>query len=79
MFQPCVLKEVFLSYTQDGTVLLSLAMNLHSFCVPRVPVTPADEPARQPVPAQPLIWCELSAQLTHLWSQEELDLMGREE
>lgn len=77
MFQPCVLKEVVLSCTEDGTVQLSLAMNLHSFCVPHVPLTPADEPAQQPVPTQPLIWCELSAELTHLGSQEELGLMGR--
>lgn len=79
MFQPCVLREMVLSCTEDGTVLLSLAMNLHSFYVPHVQVTPADEHAQQPVPTQPLIWWELSAELTHLWSQEELGLMGKEE
>lgn len=63
-------------------MLLSLAMNLHSFCVPHVPVTQLQmslPSSQQPVPTQPLIWCELSAELTHLWSREELGLMGKEE
>lgn len=48
-------------------------------CAPCPSHTAADEPAQQPVPTQPLIWCELSAELTHLWSLEDLGLMGKEE
>lgn len=54
-------------------------MNSCSFSVPDLPLTAADEPAQQPVPTQPLIWCELIAELTHWWSQKEIDLTGRKE